>query len=77
MNTEINNHIKKAITLLGNQTKLASAMGVDQAHVSQWLNKVRNPSPENAVKLNQVTNGEVRASDFYSFLTDIEPEKVA
>lgn len=76
----MNEHIKKAIEIFdGSQTKLANAIGgrTGQGHVHQWLYGLKNPSPENAVKINKVTGGRVKASSFHAYLTDIDIEHSA
>lgn len=74
---EKNIHIQKAVDFFGSQTGLAKALGgkVRQGHVYQWLNNMKRVMPETAAKINRATLGDVKATDFYPFLKNVEPPK--
>jgi transcriptional regulator with XRE-family HTH domain len=65
-----NKHIQKAVQYFGTQSKLANALKVTQGQVNKWLYNKRRVMPYTAVDINRVTNGYVKASLFYDFLTD-------
>ncbi len=56
-------HIQKAIDLLGSQTALADAVGVNQSSVWNWLNRDKSISLERAIQIEEATRGKVLASD--------------
>lgn len=60
----MNNLIKQAIDILGSQQKLAEACGVSQNAVHKWLLKGMRVSLENALKIEQATNGKIKAETF-------------
>jgi DNA-binding transcriptional regulator YdaS (Cro superfamily) len=55
----MNEHIAKAIEILGSQTALAEACGVKQSHVWNWLNRDKVIRLENALLVERATNGKV------------------
>lgn len=55
------NAIDRAIDLLGNQTKLAEALGVSPMAVTQW--KRRGVPAERCVPIEEATSGEVTRYD--------------
>jgi len=61
-----------AIKLKGNQTALAKAIGVEQAHIWYWLNKAKKFPVEIAIAIEQATHGKVPRS---RFRPDIFPER--
>ena len=48
-------------------TAFAQTIGVSRSIVHRWLSGEKRPSPENIITLHRVTNGKVRADDFYDF----------
>lgn len=59
----MNVHIKKAVDILGSQTKLANACGVKQAHIWNWLNRNKLITLENALMIERATEGKVSKED--------------
>lgn len=47
----------------GNAKDLAQKIGVSQSFLSQMIGGIRTISPENAVSIEQATNGEVTRKD--------------
>ena len=58
-------NIKKAVELMGGQTALANAIGVNQASVWNWINRDQKISLERAFQIEEATQGKVLATDFY------------
>lgn len=56
-------YIKKAVFLLGGQSRLAKSIGVTQGAVWKWVHGHKRVSPLNAVAISKATGGQVRASD--------------
>lgn len=55
--------ILEAILILGNATKLADALGIKSATVSNWKKNKALPSFENAVGIEKVTDGRIKKED--------------
>lgn len=55
----MNPHIQKAIDYCGNASKLAKAAGVTPQAVLFWLRGDRQITAENALQVEQATNGHV------------------
>ncbi|MDH2997209.1 transcriptional regulator [Pasteurellaceae bacterium LFhippo2] len=66
----MNEAIKTAITLLGNQQALASACSVSQNAVSKWLNGGNVPL-EQALKIEKATGFKVKAEDIDHSFADL------
>lgn len=73
----MNGAIKKAISIVGTQTKLAAACGVSQAAVQKWLHEKSRVAPENVVAIVNATRGEVKASQIRPDLPDLFPSYVS
>lgn len=57
------NHLQRAIEILGGQSALARACGKKQAHVWYWLNRSGRVPAEQAITIEQATGGEVSRHD--------------
>ena len=57
------NAISKAIDFFGTQTKLAKAVGLSQTIISEYLNGVKRPSAEIAIRIETATKGRVTVED--------------
>lgn len=55
--------LKKAITIVGGQRKLALICGVSQASVSKWLNGISKIGEDKAILLEQALNGLVTCEE--------------
>lgn len=55
--------LKKAISIVGGQRKLAQICGVSQAAVSKWLNGISKIGEDKAILLEQALNGLVTCED--------------
>ncbi|EPK7525609.1 MULTISPECIES: transcriptional regulator [Klebsiella pneumoniae complex] len=73
----VNKAIEKAINALGNQQKLAEAVGVKQPSVWRWLHNKKRVSPENVVAIVTATNGLVKAHEIRPDLPQLFPPEMA
>ena len=64
--------IEKAIEQFGGQVAFADAVGVSQSAVHKWLYGA-DVSPGNALKIQQVTDGRIRATDLRPDLMGLLP----
>ncbi len=55
--------VQKAVSLLGGRVALASKLQVSYLTVSDWVKERKTPSLENCVKIEEATEGKVRAKD--------------
>jgi len=55
--------LRKAISIVGGQRKLAQICGVSQAAVSKWLNGISKIGEDKAILLEQALNGLVTCED--------------
>ena len=55
--------LKKAISIVGGQRKLAQICGVSQAAVSKWLNGISKIGEDKAILIEQALNGLVTCED--------------
>lgn len=55
--------MRRALAMYGTQRKLAEAMGVSFQAVSFWLTGARRVSAECAVKIEAITNGQVKRAE--------------
>lgn len=53
--------IEKAVKLVGGQAVLAAKLGVSQATVSKWVRRLNAVKLENALEIERITQGRVRA----------------
>lgn len=60
--------LEKAITLIGNQTKLANAIGVKQQSVNKWLRS--GVPPRRVLAIEEATSGRVTR---YELSPDLYP----
>lgn len=58
-----NKSIEKAVELCGSQKKLAQKLGVTQQLISYAIQGKRRLSVINAIKIEKVTNGEVKRKE--------------
>ena len=56
-----NQHLQKAIDLVGSEAKLGTLLGVSQPSVNGW--KARKVPAHRAVQIEQVTNGRIKRHD--------------
>jgi|GEM_PF-475271 len=63
MKKKLNPNIQEAISIFGTQQKMANKLNVSQTAVYKWLYCLRKPSPENAVKIQVMTNSKIKATD--------------
>lgn len=70
----MNQVIKKAIDLLGGQQKMADAISVSQSAVHKWLHNKIKISPENVVRIVEVTQGKVQGYDLRPDLPSLFPK---
>jgi DNA-binding transcriptional regulator YdaS (Cro superfamily) len=75
----MNPHVKRAIELLGSQTKLAKACGSKQQHVWNWLHRDEVPI-ERAIQIEVITGGAVTKEqlrpDFFDAMPKITISKL-
>lgn len=57
------NAISKAIDCFGSQDQLAKACDLTQAAISQYSTGLKRPSAEVAIRIEEATNGVVRAEE--------------
>lgn len=57
------NAITRAIEHFGSQEKLAKALNVTQGAISQYASGQKRPSAEIAIRLEEITSGEMKAED--------------
>ncbi|HDU3553371.1 TPA: transcriptional regulator [Klebsiella quasipneumoniae subsp. similipneumoniae] len=69
----VNKAIEQAINVLGNQQKLAEAVGVKQSSVWRWLHNKKRVSPQNVVAIVNATNGLVKAHEIRPDLPTLFP----
>ncbi|AYB49566.1 transcriptional regulator [Candidatus Williamhamiltonella defendens] len=69
----MNKVIKKAVKILGSQTKLANACGVTQSAVQKWLHCKTKVAPTNVGSLIKATNGAFQAYEIRPDLPDLFP----
>lgn len=55
--------LKKAIKLVGGQSALARAIGVQQPHIFNWLNRNKKVPASHVISIERATNGEVTRFD--------------
>lgn len=70
-----NTAIKKAISIIGSQTKLAKACGVTQTSVWKWLNNKTAVSPKIVPLIVKATNGLVKANEIRPDLPMLFPHE--
>ena len=68
--------IKKAVKILGSQTNLAKDLGVRTDQPFKWINNIYFPSIQTALKIQEVTNGEVKAIDILNEKMEIKLNKM-
>lgn len=56
-------HLQRAVKIAGGQTALANAIGVQQAHVWNWLNRDRTLPAEHVRAIEKATGGQVTRFD--------------
>lgn len=56
---QTDNHIERAVELLGSQKKLADAIGCSQQHISLLIRGAVKTTAEMAVKIDRATDGQV------------------
>lgn len=66
--------IKKAAELLGSRRALAKAINISYQSVSEWINGNKTPSPENCLRIERATGGQVKAKDILQ-LESFDPWK--
>ena len=66
--------IERAVKIVGGQAVLATQLGVSQATVSKWLRRLNAVRLENALEIERVTHGRVRA---FEIRPDLERYMVA
>jgi len=70
-----NEAIKKAIKILGSQSKLGEATNTRQSSVWKWLHYKSKVKPEKVPLIVEATNGEVKACDIRPDLPHLFPPK--
>lgn len=55
--------IKRAVKILGSVMKLARALEVGELSVYRWTSGKSAPDPINCLKIQKLTNGQVKAKD--------------
>jgi len=55
--------VRKAVKIFGTSIALSNAVGVRPDRVSKWLRNLYFPSIQNALKIEEVTEGKVKAID--------------
>ena len=51
--------LEAAIDIMGNQTRLANAIGVSQPAIAKWLTGVCRYTADNALKIELATQGQI------------------
>lgn len=65
--------LERAIAILGDQSKLAAAIGLKQGHVWHWLRKANKRVPaEHVIKIEEATGGQVTR---HELRPDIYPDE--
>lgn len=69
--------LEKAIAIVGSQTALATACGIKQAHIWNWLNRDKRVPAEYVIPICRATNYKVTPHqmrpDIYPYKTDGMP----
>lgn len=68
----INQHVQKAVEILGGQAALARACGVTQPAVFRWLNGIRVKA-DHVMSIVKATGGEVKAYQIRPDLPELFP----
>lgn len=68
--------IKKAIKIIGTQVKMSKLLGIKASQIHKWLLHIRLPSVRNAIKIEEVTNGQVKAIDILNEKMEIKLKKM-
>lgn len=55
--------IKKAVKIMKSQAEMGRKIGARSDQIYKWLNKIRFPSVKIAQKIEEVTEGKVKAID--------------
>lgn len=58
-----NNAMKKAVIFFGGTVKLSEKLNIHNAHVSKWLYGRRLIPIKHAIKIENLTKGEIKAKD--------------
>lgn len=66
--------LKRAVEIAGGQTALAKALGVQQAHVWNWLNRDKVLPGEYAIPIERATGGQVTRQELRP---DLYPDEAA
>ena len=66
--------LKRAVEIAGGQTALAKALGVQQAHVWNWLNRDSALPAEYVIPIERATKGRVSR---HELRPDIYPDEAA
>ena len=61
--------VRKAVSILGSQKKLAKAVGCHKNTVNNWISGRFKPSDESIVAIILATKGKVALKDFDKFLS--------
>jgi DNA-binding transcriptional regulator YdaS (Cro superfamily) len=70
--------LRRAIDLVGGQTKLAAGIGVRQNRVNNWLNRDHQVTPaEYCSAIQKLTNGAITCSDLRPDVFRVGAEKPA
>lgn len=64
--------LKRAVEIAGGQTALARALGVQQAHVWNWLNRDKVLPAEYAIPIERATGGAVTRHELRPDLYPVE-----
>ena len=64
-------HLKRAVSELGSQPKLAKAMGCSQSKISWLLTTADEISADDALAIHRATDGKISASDLRPDLADM------
>lgn len=61
--SDFQNHVKRAVSMLGSQKKLADAASISQQLISQLCTSATSISAETSVAIERATKGAVSRSD--------------
>ena len=70
-------HVRRAVTILGGQAKLAAAINRAQSEVSRLCSSAQSISPDVAVAISRATGGQVLIADLLPEVTEAVREELS
>lgn len=69
--------IKKAVKIIGGQTKLATVLGTKQSVVFHWINRHGQAPAKYIARISELTNGQVTVADLLADHVKADKESAA